>query len=501
MASATSLSSRDQLVKNLQCYSDWATPGAMQRFKNQCVVSEYFSLPNHGGGVMMPEVEDGPEIRTLPNGATVSWEDVPLGRVVDHVESFIRAKVDAKKRDETWHKVFFGVEHARRPAVFGWPAPHEQPSTPYSVSRAPMPKTNHQVVEALIKAAGVEEGRVNAIEAIITMNDSVPKGEGSGFVTVENGEFVVPHGRLGRQHTLDDVPNHFVRDECMEYIQTRLPAADQDKVAKAVFDDLNDADLEAYRDAIHAARHAEEVADELKAKLPSLKNRGEAKNLLKLEATIDAIDCDIDLTPNLNGFRAYRDYEVNEDISWSCIHPNQKPTEQEDKTGAGTSIDKNCDQIRAMIARLVKYSDKEWTVDSFRKAIGPLERPKLIDFLQRRGPAAGIKLGLFGLAWEFFRKRELLDVSLPGPPTGTVAQDANALKRKRVPLEERVVNVATKSAEERQVQAKARRIAADPEDGLIQYDMYRKVLAGGAGVDEESTENHQKIIANGAELE
>ncbi|KAK5721115.1 hypothetical protein LTR15_007079 [Elasticomyces elasticus] len=117
-----------------------------------------------------------------------------------------------------------------------------------------------------------------------------------------------------------------------------------------------------------------------------------------------------------------------------------------------------------------------------------------------RGPAAGSKLGLFGLAWDFFRKRELLGVPLPGPATETVAQDANALKRKRVPLEEGVVNVATKSAEERQVQAKARKIAADPEDGMIHCDVYRKVLAGGAGVDEESTENRQEMSANSADL-
>ncbi|KAK4954647.1 hypothetical protein LTR10_008080 [Elasticomyces elasticus] len=419
----------------------------------------------------MPESENDPE-------------------VVNQVEHFVNAKKDAAKRQEVWKKALTGLKREKRTVVSEPLPPHEHPSTPYSESRAPAPQTNKQLVDDLCKAAEKDERFAKILGTTTAAIDSSPKGSFNAAIRVggEDGPTVMG-GRLGRAHTLEDVPHHFVRDQCMNHILEELPVEQQERVARIVFPDLNDADLQSYKEALHAARHAEEVADELKAKLPSLKNRGEARNLLKLEAAIHTIDCDVNLTPNLNGFRAYRDYEVNEDISWSCIHPNQKPTEHEDKTGAGTNIDKDCDQVRAMIARLVKYSDGEWTADSFRKAIGPLERPKLIDFLQRRGPAAGIKLGLFGLAWEFFRKRELLGVPLPSPPAGTVAQNANALKRKRVPLEERVVNVATKSAEERQVQAEARNIAADPEDGRIHYDVYRKVLTGGAGVDEESTEN------------
>ncbi|KAK3641195.1 hypothetical protein LTR56_011435 [Elasticomyces elasticus] len=386
-------------------------------------------------------------------------------RFVNQVEHFVNTKVDAAKRQEVWEKAFTGLKCEKRTVVSEPLPPHEHPSTPYSMSRAPEPQTNKQLVDDLCKAVEKDERFAKILGTTIAANDSSPKGSFNAIIRAggEDGPTVVG-GRLGRDHTLEDVPHHFVRDQCMNYILEELPVELQERVARIVFTDLNDADLQSYKEALHVARHAEEVADELKAKLPSLKNRGEAKNLLKLEAAIDAIDYDIDLTPNLNGFRAYRDYEVNEYISWSCIHPNQKPAEQEDNTGA----------VRAMIARLVKYSDGEWTTDSFRKAIGPLERPKLIDFLQRRGPAAGSKLGLFGLAWEFFRKRELLGVALPGSATETVARDANALKRKRVPLEEKVVNVATKSAEERQVQVKARKIAADPEDGMIHCDVYRK---------------------------
>ncbi|KAK5732701.1 hypothetical protein LTR17_010256, partial [Elasticomyces elasticus] len=244
------------------------------------------------------------------------------------------------------------------------------------------------------------------------------------------------------------------------------------------------------------------VVEEMKAKVPSLKNKGEAKNLLKLEAALDAIDCNTDMTLNRDGFRWRRDYEGYRIMAGSCVRPNCERTREEEQLSKADidHIGHDCDQVRAMIARLVRYGDGKWTIGSFRRAVGHADRPKMIDFLQRKGPKAGRNLTLFELSWEFFRKRELLGIVLPGPPT-IVREAANALKRKRAPLEERVANVAAKSAEERHLKVKARKVAADPETGRLDYDVYRKVLARGAEVDEDSIENHQEMSANSADPE
>lgn len=128
-------------------------------------------------------------------------------------------------------------------------------------------------------------------------------------------------GRLGRDYPLDDVPNHFVRDQLMDYIEVQLPADDQDKVAKAVFDDLGVEHLRQYGDCVRKDRKRKEKAEEIAIKEPSLKNVGVAKNMLKLELAIDANDCDIELTPNRGGFKSHYDYNRLDPIFGSCVHP------------------------------------------------------------------------------------------------------------------------------------------------------------------------------------
>lgn len=203
----------------------------------------------------------------------------------------------------------------------------------------------------------------------------------------------------------------------------------------------------------------DEKAASIYDKEPSLKNWREARNYLMAEDEIEAIDCDsVDFTPNLDGFWAIRDDERTEGMFGSCIHPGQKPTYEEDHVeGDMTHINHDCDQVRAMIARLVKYSGGEWTLESFRAALGGWERAKLIDFLQRRGAKAGVKLGLYQVAWEFFQKRALLGIPLPD------AKTVESKKRKREPLEERAVNAIEHNAEQKREKRKAQKLADEKE--------------------------------------
>ncbi|KAK5721116.1 hypothetical protein LTR15_007080 [Elasticomyces elasticus] len=215
----------------------------------------------------MPESENDPELRRLLDGETVTWDGVAFAKVVNQVEHFVNTK-------EVWEKAFTGLKREKRTVVSEPLPPHEHPSTPYSESRAREPQTNKQLVDDLCKAVEKDERFAKILGTTIAVNDSSPKGSFNAAICAggEDGPAVVG-GRLGRDHTLQDVPHHFVRDQCMNHILDELPVEQQERVARIVFTDLNDADLQSYKEALHAARHAEEVADELKAKLIAKKSR------------------------------------------------------------------------------------------------------------------------------------------------------------------------------------------------------------------------------------
>ena len=298
-------------------------------------------------------------------------------------------------------------------------------------------------------------------------------------------------GRLGLDHTSKDAPNHYVRDELMAYILDKVPSEAQSKVQKAVFDDLSEEDLRAYAESIKVKKEAEvaeeeagrnrgredeEIIERIYEKAGShLKNKGEAKNLLKLESAVEAMDCDnIDLNPRRF---TYAVGAIHSEYG-SCLPPNQEPSEDEKLVKDEEDLTWNCDQIRGMIARLVKYSTEGWTVDSFRRALGHCERGTFKDFLRRRGPSAGRQMGLCAYAQEFSVKKQVLGVPLQQPPETEAA--AEVRKRKREPLEDRAVNVIEKNLEEQHEANKAHRVARNPEDASIDQTIFARTLAKNA---------------------
>ncbi|KAK3703652.1 hypothetical protein LTR37_014348 [Vermiconidia calcicola] len=379
---------RDRATDNLSLAGVAAAD--VQYFKTLCTVLEYVRHPNHCGGIVRPQ-GSGPEVRTLANGKTFTWEDVPLIEVIKHAESFVKDKVEEPRRTEVWRQMFHGLPMRMKRASWEKASSNlrEHPETPYSQSTAAKPKSNGELIESLGSVAALERRKIEIFKTQIVFRDSVSSEGTSGAMSIRDGIGTVYGGRLGRDHTLADVPNHF----------------------------------------------------------PSRKNFGEARNLLKLEQALEAIECeDIDLTARERV--SYRDFDMVEPIFASCVKPNQNQTEEEKDLEISTSIDRDCDQVRAMIARLVRYSD-EWTVDAFRKALGGEKRAALIKFLERKGPRECIKLRIYQEAWEFFHRRELLGIPLP---CSTLPEESK--KRRREPLEERAVNTLEKSADERKTVAK-----------------------------------------------
>lgn len=112
------------------------------------------------------------------------------------------------------------------------------------------------------------------------------------------------------------------------------------------------------------------------------------------DSLLSAIDHKIDITPRPRVFATRRD-SFHEDQMRSVIHPGSDRLPEEDAPGiageVGWHVDRNPDQIRACIARLVRFGTAEnggeWTLDSFRKALGGFNRGRepLNTFLERRG--------------------------------------------------------------------------------------------------------------------
>lgn len=242
-------------------------------------------------------------------------------------------------------------------------------------------------------------------------------------------------GRLGRDHTLADVPHHFVRDRLIDYIAEFVPAERRADVRKSVFSDLTPSQVEKYA-ALIANKKADEEAKEMAeaeeeerklrkiGDISKVKNPNELENLYQQLETLEAINEDIDMTPQENF--AFRDDEKVEPIFNSVIQPNSRSLPSEANLGFPKRIDKDCDQVRAMVKRFVFNS--EWTLDEFRRALGGVTRPQLTKFLEKRGPKEGVRTACYQLAWKFFKKRDSLGLS-----NGAVLQESDANRGNKRP--------------------------------------------------------------------
>lgn len=255
-------------------------------------------------------------------------------------------------------------------------------------------------------------------------------------------------GRLGRDHTLPDVPNHFIRDFLLEQIDqgvneaAELSISRRKSVRRALLPDLTADEVKEYGDILSNKREdvaraeraeagiSEEDATpeeirkcELKRTmyLYSLKNEKQAEAVLQQQKVVKGIDTTVDLTPRARP-GAIRDYEKYGPLRRSVVfHDPWRRLRAETELAPPVHMGRDCDQIRLMIRRFCfwegegerhfDWHDNEFEIDEFRHAL-VITRQTLTAFLRKKGPGNGDQSQAYELAWEFFKRRELLGYPL-----------------------------------------------------------------------------------------
>jgi hypothetical protein len=274
-------------------------------------------------------------------------------------------------------------------------------------------------MDDLASAMDMHKRTKGMVQAQIVYHDALgddKRGVGVMWGGEEGG--IVHGGRLGRDHTLADVPNHFVRDNIMDYInQAEVEEDKKQEFRTAVFSDLSPSDISAYSAAISTGmdeeRHKDQEEDDrlyeiMETHKPKPKSMLEAKNILQQEALLDNVpDDDLDLTRL--GTYGNLDFDFEGPFK-SVVKPGSHKPDYEEEIDRPSTIDIDCDQVRACINRFTHGGI--WDIDSFRLALGQIARPALTKFMEKRGPSEGSKLRVSGICWEFFKTRELLGLDM-----------------------------------------------------------------------------------------
>lgn len=188
----------------------------------------------------------------------------------------------------------------------------------------------------------------------------------------------VSGGRLGRDHKLTDVPNHFVRDSIMDYINSEVEEDKKETARTAVFSDLNPSEIAAYsafvskskdeerRKETEEEERLEEIMNIMDTHKPKPKSILKAMNIIQQKELLDKIsDDDLDLRQRGNYGHFDTDFEG---VFKSVVKPGSRKLPYEAETACPLVIDLNCDQIRACIKRFTRNGI--WSIDQFRLALG-----------------------------------------------------------------------------------------------------------------------------------
>jgi hypothetical protein len=247
-----------------------------------------------------------------------------------------------------------------------------------------------------------------------------------------NGVWRISGGRLGRDHKLEDVPLHYFRDQLMDYIAVHFDEDKRQVVRKAICPDLTDSQIEEYArliaedryerakpDRLAAQRH--EKAQRLLSGDKSVRNMREAGNLVLQEEALELVDANVDLRRYPTGVRN------GDRPTWtpqSVVQPDSMQMPEEAGIAIQWLVDRDCDQVRAMIKRFV--TEGAWTLEQFRHALGTVTRKKMTAFLRMRGNDGQLRLSAYILSWEFFNWRDQLGLPLSGVK---VADDIIAVRK------------------------------------------------------------------------
>ncbi|KAH0340515.1 hypothetical protein KCU81_g6749, partial [Aureobasidium melanogenum] len=374
------------MVENMKKYTNMSDE-EIDEFVYYLVAMNYLRLPNHMGGAIMPGNK-----HYRMDGTEHTLADVDHRIVAQEIEKQI-AKQPEDRRTEMYKKVVEGNEA----------------------------KSNQQLIDDLASAVGMSDRTKGMVQAQIIHRDASGDDKRPAFVMFggpEGGK--VSGGRLGRDHQLTDVPNHFVRDTIMDYINSEVEEDKKKYARTAVFSDLSPSEIAAYSATVSASKdeerrkeieqeqHDEDILNIMENHKPKPKSLDEALNILQQRDLLDSIpDEDLDLTQR--GNHGYFDTDF-EGVFKSVVKPGSKKLPFESETRPPLEIDLDCDQIRACIKRFTR--DGIWSIDQFRLALGQIARPELTKFLGLRGPGEGRTLRVRTVCWQFFKWREVLGLDM-----------------------------------------------------------------------------------------
>jgi hypothetical protein len=221
----------------------------------------------------------------------------------------------------------------------------------------------------------------------------------------------------------------------MDYTTTELPEHKHRTVRKALYPDLTAAQITEYVSLLAKDRWEKEAPNRLamerfdKARKlldeKKVSTFAEGRNLVLLDEAIEKVKTDVDLTPKPLGIRRNIDLPVL--ITRSVVKPDYVPLPREGKIVYQYEVDRDCDQIRAMIK--IFLAEGEWTPSQFCHAAGGLTRKQLTAFMNKTGhDKAQSKLKAYLLGWEFFNFREALGLPLRG---AKISKDVATVERQK----------------------------------------------------------------------
>ncbi|KAK4236853.1 hypothetical protein C8A03DRAFT_35236 [Achaetomium macrosporum] len=409
---------RDKIVANLITHAGISEQG-IGTFKFGLVASCFIKkhgIPPSGLALVM-----GMKFHR-PNGSEYTFQDVPPEAIVDSVIKHLRNRANGippSKRRDIFDKVMADLPPSYKSKAI-WEDeppplnPNVKPTTPFSAPKTQLgpSKSNATLIDDLALAAGLTPEQTRSVRGQITWWDGMAGGKVTCSVTV--GSWEVRGGRLGRDHTLEDVPTCYLRDRIMDYINDIVPEEKRTAARRAVFSDLTDAEINQYSMLI-AGQDKRLMAEEPSREASPMPTAKPSRHLDRQDELLRSIDGAVDLTPHPE--LVLRRWEFHGAITRSVVKPNcREPLPAERLIQVDCDIHYDCDQVRAMIKRFIDGG--QWSLEEFRTALcgagGGVTREQLNTFLGHRGERNGIRSKAFQLCWSFFHRREKLSLPLAG---------------------------------------------------------------------------------------
>ncbi|KAH6647137.1 hypothetical protein BKA67DRAFT_663481 [Truncatella angustata] len=444
---------KELVLERLRVHADIKQP-MIKKIRYRVTAADYFSRDDYQGGL----VQEG-ERHYRKDGTEHTFEHVSLAKLLESAEATIGWAVKESNRTMVFERVMDDIPGRKEIPVWDKPivTPSDTIQTPFSESRRRRKyrKTNEKMLADLAAASNLGKETIKSLALSITWSDAY--GDGTCAMSLYNN--VITGGRLGRDHKLEDVPNHYARDMVMDYINDTVAEEFRDKARAAVFSDLDPEEIEEYcrirqerkhnierkgflrgieRGLILLVEPTEEHIRKFEEKMERIekqhniledKKNGvttwqETETILSQQEAFDAIDDKVDMKP-----KEKSPYTPSHHLTRSVITPGLMANDEERQIEPPHFLDRDCDQVRVMIKRFT--SEGGWSVDDFRQAL-EVNRPRLTAFLRKRGPRDGIKTRVFQLSLEFFYRREELGLRFTRPESSVLKElDLNSGPKRR----------------------------------------------------------------------